>query len=469
MKQRSFDDLVRHLRDQREMGERAPVLLLGAGASREAGLEDMQGMYDLVGAAGFDEFVAYIDNRSEAERYALLARYLSTRRPEQITNGYRALAALCAESYFDILLSTNLDPLVEDALVEADLWRRDYALIVNGLLRPERVGPMLTSVHPRVKVVKLHGDLYWRLMAWTPKEMDSYVAEIEPWLTHAIAGREVLVVGQSLRDERVRRLILGTGSLVWFVTPESAPEHLSGFDQVLTVVDQRSRFEALFPTLATQLGVVDSHEDVGREPLRRPVSHTTIDDLLLSTVAVGSREGEPGATGFLLSDPRVIITDSFAVSPVGAPGDNVPVRFSDGRNRDLPITSIGDHPFGPVVLEVPVDVRLPGLLMSPEPPASGSSVTLAVAAGKATGISRGTVVTGQPSTLVVEPIGQVSGIVELRARVAPGSSGAPVVDHAKQVVGVVVAGSDDPWNPVTLMLPASLFFPADENVANPAS
>ena len=226
MKPRTFDELVRHLQDQREMGEPSPVVLLGAGASQEVGIEDMKGLYALVGAADFDAFVTYIADRSVAERYALLGRYLSTKQPELITDGYRALATLCARAFFDVVLTTNLDPLMDDALVEADLWRRDYVLLVNGLLRSERLGPVLASRHPRVKIVKLHGDLYLRFMAWTPDEMDEYLEDIEPYLAAMLRGREVLVVGQSLRDERIRQLVVSTGGLVWFATPGPAPDHL---------------------------------------------------------------------------------------------------------------------------------------------------------------------------------------------------------------------------------------------------
>lgn len=455
MKQRTFDDLVRHLRNQRELGEHAPVLLLGAGASREAGIEDMQGLFTLVEAANFDQFVTYIDDRGESERYSLLARYLSTRSPEQITDGYRALAALCAAAYFDIVLTTNLDPLLDDAMVEADLWRRDYALIINGLLRADRIGPVLSSDRPRVKIVKLHGDLYWRLMAWTPTEMDAYVADIEPLLAPVLARREVLVVGQSLRDEHVRQLVLETDNIVWFATPGSPPEHLSQYDQVLAVEDARSRFETLFPTLAEEFGISVRYGDGERGLRAGPISGVTTDDLLHATVAIGDHEGEPSGTGFLLSEPRVIVTDPFAIAPTRSPGDTVPVRLADGRQLKLPISRQGTHPFGPVVLETPTDVDMPGLELAASEPLPGARVSMAVAAGTATGLSDGTVVTANPPTYDIQPLGQVHGLVELRARVAPGSSGAPVVDDAKRAVGMIVAGGKAPENPMTLMLPVS--------------
>ncbi len=457
MKRRTFDELVRHLQDQREMGEPSPVVLLGAGASREVGIEDMKGLYALVGAADFDAFVTYIADRSVGERYALLGRYLSTKQPEQITDGYRALATLCARAFFDVVLTTNLDPLMDDALVEADLWRRDYVLLVNGLLRSERLGPVLASRHPRVKIVKLHGDLYLRFMAWTPDEMDEYLEDIEPYLAPTLRGREVLVVGQSLRDERIRQLVLSTGGLVWFATPGPAPDHLDALDQVLVVEDDRCRFEALFPALADALDMGLQRTDLGLEGLRSAPAPaaTTTDDLMAAVVGVGGFPDMPAGTGFILETPRVIVTDVFPAGPDRAVGDQVNVTFADGRELALPIVARLDHPFGPVVLAPPPDVAVPGLRLAPATLGPGDRVTMAVAAGSATGLSTGTVTGVHLGAVDIAPLGSVSGLVEIRARVAGGSSGAPIVDDSMHVVGFVVAGSSDPDNPQTFMLPAT--------------
>jgi hypothetical protein len=42
MVERTFDELVRDLRQRRKLGERPPVLLLGAGASVDAGIGAME-------------------------------------------------------------------------------------------------------------------------------------------------------------------------------------------------------------------------------------------------------------------------------------------------------------------------------------------------------------------------------------------------------------------------------------------
>jgi SIR2-like domain len=451
VRQRTFDELVRHLRDQREMGEPAPVVLLGAGASKDAGIEDMKGLYDLIGVDDFEEFAAYINDWTPAERYALLGRYLASKKPEKITAGYRALAALCAHAFFDIVLSTNLDPLMDDALAGAALWRRDYVVLVNGVLQPQRVEPVLTSRHPRVKVVKLHGDLYLRFMAWTRNEMNQYVAEVEGVLAPAIRNRDVLVVGQSLRDEGVRRLVLGTGGLVWFATPGTVPAHLADIDQVRVVHDERCRFERLFPAIAKYLRIEHEPPASGEPSEAKTATTPTMDDLMAAVVGVYTSQDMPTGTGFLLANPRVIVTDLLAPQSADA---GVWVMTGDGRRIQTRIVAMEDQPLSAVVLALSHAVTEGGLALGPAAvPPAGMHVTLAVAAGDFTGISDGEVVSGTEETLDVAPVGRVSGLVRIRAMTAPGSIGAPVVDDAMRVVGMVVAGATDADNPQTFMLP----------------
>jgi NAD-dependent SIR2 family protein deacetylase len=96
----------------------------------------MKDLFAFLGVPDFDEFAKYIAATTAAERYRYLSNFLSTRQPDEVTSGYQALATLCAQNYFDFVLTTNMDPL-------------------------------LSSQSPRVKIVKLHGDLFQRFMAWS--------------------------------------------------------------------------------------------------------------------------------------------------------------------------------------------------------------------------------------------------------------------------------------------------------------
>ena len=121
MVERTIYDLTRDLAERRRLGEPAPVVLLGAGASAEAGIGTMGALFAFMHVRDREEFAARIAEITDNERYRLLAEFLQTQDPLEVTAGYRALAALCEAAYFDIVLTTNFDPLLDDALVASGM------------------------------------------------------------------------------------------------------------------------------------------------------------------------------------------------------------------------------------------------------------------------------------------------------------------------------------------------------------
>jgi hypothetical protein len=510
MADRTLDDLVRDLADRRRLGEQPPVVLLGAGASAAAGLATMPALYRFTGVAGFDEFVAYLETRNENERYRLLSDFLQTQDPHEVTPGYRALAALCEHAYFDVVLTTNFDPLLDDALATARLRRKDYLLLINGVLRADRLRWLLSSRSPRVKVVKLHGDLFHRFMAWTPAEMDDYLRDIGPSLAPFLATRDFLVVGHSLRDDRIRELVTGAGGAVWFVNLSPAPDALQADHDLRSVVGPGMGFEQVFTALAERLGATrekkrravrktprkragrGTGEGVGAaaalglkedlkeggegphqaneigalrvedvtfvnrpDPVTAHDTAVTTDDLAAATVGLAFRDDAPAAgTGFLLAEPRVIVTDGYLA---GAGFDPERIVLVTGSGRRLTTRALGlatGHPSGPWLLEAPAGLSVRGLRASAEPLAKGEALQFAVAAGERTGLASGEVVTGRLVAIPVDPMGRVPDLVHVRTVLAPGSSGAPAVDDDLAVRGFVAAGSMDPARPDTYVYPA---------------
>lgn len=468
MVMRTLKELVRDLENRRRLGDLPPVVLLGAGASVESGIEAMDGLFKLVNCDDFAQFVDYIQTRNDSERYRLLADFLQTRNPAAVTPGYQALASLCAAKYFDIVLTTNLDPLMDDALAAAQLWRRDYLLMVNGVLRTDRLEPLLRSQSPRVKVLKLHGDLFHRFMAWTPREMDAYLKDIAMPLQYALRGRDVVVVGHSLRDDRIRQLVLETGGAIWFISPHAVPDRISGLDRLRAVIGTELTFESVFPSMAQAVGI--PYEVPAPRGTRSGVEtslafegtapgsdrEATMDDLLNSLVAIAAGDGMPRMTGFVLSNPRVIVTDGWDGNVRALqPG---PITIVDAGGRQFESRVLHHHklhPFGPLVLDVPSELAAAGLRLNSQTSEKDMAVHTAVAAGERVGVSSGTVASATEQTPQIAPIGPVDHLISLKLVTAPGSSGAPVTDNAFDVRGFIVAGSTDPDRPVTYMYPAS--------------
>lgn len=468
MVERTFADLVRDLRLRRTNGERPPVLLLGAGASVDAGIGAMDALYRFFGVKDFEAFSKYIGPTTPSERYRYLADFLQKREPAQVTAGYQALATLCAQKCFDLVLTTNMDPLLDDALTAArpPLWRKDFLLIVNGVIRPDRLNVLLNSESPRVKILKLHGEVLQPFMAWTVEEMDTFLTDVAPSLKPAIANRDVLVIGHSLRDERIRDLALTTGGNLWFTHPVNVPDHLTGNAAMRAVVAPEVAFEKFFPALAKALLLESPAAPVARRSreaaLRSPPppaapagAASSLDDLLASVVAIAGPDGTPGSTAFLLNEPRVIVCDTFAVGGVVAAGSDIELIASNGRRFKTHVVRTNRaHVFGPTLLAVPDGLPGSGLRLSQSAVKPGDVVQVAVAAGEKTGVSTGAMTGSTKTTAVIEPLGKVKDLATVNAFVRPGSSGAPVVDEAMAVRGFIVAGSTDEANPLSFMYPA---------------
>jgi hypothetical protein len=447
---RTIAELVQDLKHRREVGDLPPVVFLGAGASVEAGVGAMRDLIEFVGRTTFEEFSDFVETRTAAERYRLLARFLQARQPSAVTPGYRALASLCADAFFDLILTTNLDPLLEDALADARLWRKDYLLLVNGVVRTDWLRLLLSAPSPRVKVVKLHGDLFHRCMAWTPVEMDDFIGDIAAPLKSALANRDVLVVGLSLRDPRIRELVLAAGDTIWFVTPSAVPDFLTHDDRVRAVVGSNCTFERLFIALADGLGV-----ERDPSPLSSAASTwaLTTDDLMSSVVALTTPDGNPAYSGFVLANPRVVVTDGYSGTTHISPEGRVTLIAADQSRYDTRVLKWNStSPFGPVMLEVPRDLKVPGLHLDPQPLSRNLSVRIGVAAGHSVGVSSGTVSDPRERDIEVVPIGLVRHLVAVECTVAPGAAGAPVVDDAMAVRGFVAAGGVR--HPPALVYPA---------------
>ncbi len=209
--------LANLMRERKETGEPPYVLVLGAGATLSSGCRAMRDVVqEVVGHYDLKQFFEIMDSLSETERYTRLQAFFQEPNPSP---GYRRLAELIKDGYFDVILSTNFDFLLENAFFVVGLKAEDVEVLVNGRESEDYILKALERRTPRIKLLKLHGDLKARNMAFTPKEIFEFGQKVENVLVKYLNG-DVLIIGHEMRDDDINRCIRGDGGALWYVHPE---------------------------------------------------------------------------------------------------------------------------------------------------------------------------------------------------------------------------------------------------------
>lgn len=113
--------------------------------------------------------------------------------------------ALVKAGYFDLILTTNFDLFLENALMDAGLRAQEFMVFINGQDQEGQIIEALKYPTPRVKILKLHGDLNARIFAFTPQEVFQFTDRIEQTLTDILNG-DIVVVGHSLGNSHCKGL-----------------------------------------------------------------------------------------------------------------------------------------------------------------------------------------------------------------------------------------------------------------------
>jgi hypothetical protein len=207
----------------------AQALLLGSGLSRAAGiptgweitLDLIRELAKLRGAEGhpdwsawyrdeFDKEPSYSEildglGSTPSERRSILHRYIEaaegdeTREP---TNAHRAIARLVATGAIRVIVTTNFDRLLENALREAGI---EPTVIASE----DALKGATPLVHSTCTVIKLHGDYLDARILNTQDELESYSPAIDALLDRVFDEYGLIVAGWSGEwDTALRQALL---------------------------------------------------------------------------------------------------------------------------------------------------------------------------------------------------------------------------------------------------------------------
>ncbi len=430
-------DLAGRMRAKRESGSHPYVLVIGAGASVASGTRLNRAVVErVVGSYDLEAFDAYLMQCSDDERFAILRDLVEGAAPSE---GYAALAALIRAGYFDIVLSTNFDPLLEDALAGLPMRRRDYVTLVHGVMEPEFVADHLDNRVPRVKVLKLHGDLFYRKFYYTGAEIAAFPPQIDEALRTYLNRRDVLIVGHGMSDEDINRCLSSEGSALWYVGPgppsaDMASLMASRRSQQNVVDGDDGYFDAFFTQLAAAL--------------LQDTATVSVDRISQAIYVISRVDGPPVGSGFLLGSLGVLVTDSSVLAGLGR-GSVLGVEaevhaFSGGPQRRAELILAPETVVDYAVFRIRGVAEASPLWLADELPTVGEPVTACISLGDNQGFHDGTVTDVNRSVSIQlgpDRVETISELIETDIKVAPGACGSPLVRKDGRVVGVLVAGN----------------------------
>lgn len=191
--------------------------------------------------------------KTPAERQQLLRAYWEPSEKEreegakQPTAAHRAIAALVAQGFVKVIVTTNFDRLMESALIDA-------GVVPTILSSPDQVHGALPLIHTHCCLFKVHGDYLDTRIRNTPAELSTYPAEFEQLLDRILDDFGLVVCGWSADwDPALRSALIRAPSrrftTYWAVRGESTDEARRLIEHrgahVITITDADVFFQAI--------------------------------------------------------------------------------------------------------------------------------------------------------------------------------------------------------------------------------
>jgi outer membrane protein assembly factor BamB len=194
---------------RRQAGDRPYVLLLGSSLSLTSEVRQA-----VCGSDDWEAFWTAVERLSVAERRALLAGPLDSL---NLVAGYRCLAELSQAGYFNIILTANIDDALDDAL--HILPAGECQILCHGQTSVQEIVGALSRPTPRVKAVKLRGDINASKLPLTPEGQFEFPEKLEE-AVERLLSQDTILVGDIPHDTDIQRCTRQGGGALWIAVPE---------------------------------------------------------------------------------------------------------------------------------------------------------------------------------------------------------------------------------------------------------
>lgn len=278
--------LANLIRIRYEAGDQPYTLLLGSSLSLTPEVRQA-----VCGSDDWEAFWTMIHGLSAAERRALMARPFAGL---NLGPGYRCLAKLAQAVFFNIILTANLDDALDDAL--RILPASECKVLCRGQASAQEIAAALSRPVPRVKAVKLHGDINTYKLLLTPESQFDLPRDLEE-AVERLLSQDTILVGDIPFDTDIQRCIRQGEGALWVVVPEEPrPNSFLYYakrarpkGEVITGPD--AGLVPFFSALARELGAESSQVSDHAHLVRAPSS-------LVDILSIGmDHDGHPHKAG----------------------------------------------------------------------------------------------------------------------------------------------------------------------------
>src|SRR5258707_5162093 len=212
------------------------------------------------GTSDWETFRQYIQELGFNGRMSVLTHYLREIVAEE---GYRALADLIRDGYFSTILTTNIDTLLEEALIKAGVSQSDMQVLLVGRDQPSYIADMLANTTGLITILKLYGGLKERVLPDDFPDVLAFLQKVEELLAKLL-DHDLVIVGNLEHELAIQRLLPVKSKCALYNVQPSLLDHSHNY--LVRVMEARNlspssfiingpqgNFHTFFPALRSRL------------------------------------------------------------------------------------------------------------------------------------------------------------------------------------------------------------------------
>src|SRR5436305_426358 len=245
----TFKHLVKVLEMRKSMASKPYTLLLSSSVSLTPSV-----FQTICRASDWVAFRQYMHDLGPRDRLIALSALART---PQHCDGYRALARLILQGYFSIILTTNIDADLEQALMDAlhveNHPSRSFQLLVLGRDTDEHIMEALDYHTDGICVIKLHGSLRDGVIPTAFPDFFTLPSTLSGSIQRYL-NQDLIIVGSIEHDDDLYRSLTRSGkSGAYYVLPD----HPAWDDRVVKLIRARGKTPDAY-VIAGQYGTFDT-------------------------------------------------------------------------------------------------------------------------------------------------------------------------------------------------------------------